>query len=73
MTQQLIAEAHGRLKRVGGEYKGPCPIRSCGGTDRFHVRREGYFYCRQCLPDSSNTERYKEILAALGLMDAKGG
>ena len=24
------------LKRVGGEWKGPCPV--CGGTDRFHVR-----------------------------------
>ena len=30
-----VADALG-LKRVGSEYKGPCPL--CGGTDRFHVR-----------------------------------
>ena len=24
------------LKKVGGEWKGPCPV--CGGTDRFHVK-----------------------------------
>ena len=25
------------LKRVGSEYKGPCP--ECGGNDRFHIQR----------------------------------
>ena len=30
-----VADALG-LRRVGSEYKGPCPI--CGGKDRFHVR-----------------------------------
>ena len=30
-----VADALG-LRRVGSEFKGPCPI--CGGTDRFHVK-----------------------------------
>lgn len=33
-------------KVVSGEIKGPCP--ACGGTDRFHVRKDGLFGCRQC-------------------------
>lgn len=36
------------LKRVSdGEWAGPCP--ACGGKDRLHVRRDGWF-CRQCQP-----------------------
>ncbi|MCY3986423.1 MAG: hypothetical protein OXF23_05205 [Candidatus Dadabacteria bacterium] len=38
------------LKRKGSELVGPCP--SCGGTDRFHVRREGQraiVGCRGCI------------------------
>lgn len=31
----------------GVEWEGPCP--SCGGKDRLHVRRDGWF-CRQCKP-----------------------
>ena len=30
-----IAEGLG-LKKMGGEYKGPCPC--CGGNDRFHIK-----------------------------------
>ena len=38
------------LKQKGssGEYSGPCP--KCGGTDRFYVRPDGSFACRQCNP-----------------------
>lgn len=37
------------LKKMGREYKGPCPV--CGGNDRFHVK-EGrnkpvIYHCRQ--------------------------
>ncbi len=44
-----VAEAL-RLKRRGSELIGPCP--NCGGTDRFHVRREGQraiVGCRGCI------------------------
>lgn len=49
--------------REGGEWHGPCPSPSCGGTDRFFVRPEqvggklcaqhgitGRWFCRQCSP-----------------------
>ncbi len=32
---------------AGVEWEGPCP--GCGGKDRLHVRRDGWF-CRQCKP-----------------------
>jgi len=38
---------HGKLRRVGTEHKGPCPI--CGGDDRFHIgERSGtlLLHCR---------------------------
>lgn len=35
------------LKRVSGEFTGPCP--GCGGTDRFSISpRKGLFNCRVC-------------------------
>jgi phage/plasmid primase-like uncharacterized protein len=34
------------LKKVGKEYKGPCPL--CGGTDRYYVRTDNTFGCRGC-------------------------
>ena len=33
-----IAQSLG-LKKKGSEYKGPCPMPNCGGTDRFHIQR----------------------------------
>lgn len=53
---QARAERLG-LKRVGSELVGPCP--SCGGTDRFHVRRDGLFGCRGC-------SGFAEIMRAAG-------
>lgn len=44
----LIAYAgqHSTLhKEAANEWAGPCPM--CGGSDRFHVRVDGWF-CRQC-------------------------
>ena len=47
MNIESVAEGAG-LKKVGGEYKGPCPV--CGGRDRFIVKsgRNGNMmvYCR---------------------------
>ena len=34
-----------------GEYQGPCPV--CGGTDRFHIKRDLQGWgCRHCTPQS---------------------
>ena len=52
-----VARRHGvlnRLKKVGDEYTGPCPL--CGGTNRFAINprklgkngKHGLFLCRQC-------------------------
>ena len=35
MSIAHIAQGLG-LKKMGGEYKGPCPC--CGGNDRFHIK-----------------------------------
>ena len=54
------ASRHGtNLKRKGSELVGPCPV--CGGRDRFHVRDDGVFDCRQC--DSG----FQSILEHAGL------
>ena len=50
------------LRRMGSEWKGPCPV--CGGTDRFHVRegRDGaaLAHCRQC-PDGGFLALLREV------------
>ena len=40
------------LKKSGSESSGPCP--SCAGTDRFVVRSNGTWFCRQCRPTGPN-------------------
>ena len=49
-----IAQSLG-LKKMGGEYKGPCPI--CGGNDRFHLKRgkkhDFILHCRYMCPYSA--------------------
>lgn len=57
-TQEVIAKSLG-LKRKGSEYCGPCPL--CGGKDRFHVRKDGVFGCRQC-GDASRAKLFKEVM-----------
>ena len=47
-----------QLKKVGKEYKSPCP--NCGGKDRFNVRKDGVFHCRQC-------KDWRAILKAVGV------
>ena len=57
-----------RLRKAGSELKGPCP--SCGGTDRFSVRksRDGsaLVYCRHCNPGRGNPDAFKTIMTAAG-------
>ena len=52
MDRPCAADWAGRLdlKRVGDEFKGPCPL--CGGDDRFHAKDDdgqpGLIHCRGC-------------------------
>lgn len=41
----LIGKYSELRKETPSEFAGPCP--KCGGTDRLHVKRDGWF-CRQC-------------------------
>lgn len=49
------------LRRVGSEYKGPCPI--CGGKDRFHVKQGK----SQLLVHCRNGCEFRELARAAGL------
>lgn len=50
-----------KLKRVGGQLVGSCPV--CGGDDRFYVTAQGKAFCRQCCPDGRNPDAFRAILA----------
>lgn len=59
-TAESIA-ARLKLKRVGSEFKGPCPL--CGGHDRFHVKNgqsQVILYCRHGCP-------FYDLACAVGL------
>jgi len=61
-TQQEVVDAYpGHLKKVGNEWTGPCPV--CGGTDRFFVKPNGTFHCRQNLGDKAH---WKTLATVLG-------
>ena len=65
-SQEEFAAAYGDgLRRVGRELHGPCPL--CKGDDRFRVTPSGKFFCRHCLPDGKDKERFKELLRVVGL------
>lgn len=63
-TPQDLIAAHGNLKRVGGQWQGPCPV--CGGADRFHINASTggngrpLMGCRQCKAP------FGDLLEALG-------
>jgi hypothetical protein len=45
--EEILRRGINNLKRVGGEYVGPCP--KCGGDDRFAVHiQKNIFNCRGC-------------------------
>lgn len=53
-----FVEADVELHRVGNEWHGPCPL-TCGmGQDRFRVRQDGYWACRQCDPRGGDLVSY---------------
>ena len=65
-SQEEVAAAYGDgLRRVGRELHGPCPL--CEGDDRFRVMPSGKFFCRHCIPDGKDKDRFKELLRVLGL------
>ncbi len=69
LTQEDWAAAHPRLKKVGGELKGPCPNPLCPGgpgKDRFYVRASGKAYCRKCCPDGTDVQAFKALLEGAG-------
>lgn len=41
-----LASKYTELRGGSSEKYGPCP--KCGGDDRFHVHRDGWFMCRHC-------------------------
>lgn len=49
------------------EWAGPCP--RCGGTDRLHVKANGWF-CRQCHPDFGDPIEYMRWLHRLDFAEA---
>lgn len=55
------------LKKVGAEWKGPCP--ECGGNDRFHITNHGIYDCRNCGADHKTLT--KAVIAAGGEMEDK--
>ncbi len=46
------------LKKIGKEYKGPCPC--CGGDDRYYVRPDNTFGCRGCHDKIGDVIEYHE-------------
>ena len=69
-SQDDVVAGYGNgLRRVGREWHGPCPL--CGGDDRFRVMPNGMFFCRRCLPDGKDKDRFKELLKAVGLANDK--
>lgn len=49
------------------EWSGPCPV--CQGTDRFHVKADGFF-CRQCHPEFGDVIEYMRWLHKSSFADA---
>ena len=70
-SQDDVAAAYGDgLRKVGRELNGPCPL--CGGDDRFRVMPDGKFFCRHCLPDGKDKDRFRQMVKALGLPSGNG-
>lgn len=60
---EVWAARLGNLKRVGQQWQGPCPI--CGGEDRFWVKADGGYGCRQCQPGKDNPDAARAIERAV--------
>ena len=70
-SQGEVAAAYGDgLQKVGDELNGPC--RLCGGRDRFRVMPDGKFFCRRCLPNGKDKDRFRQMVMELGLPSGNG-
>ena len=58
----------GRVELRGSEAEkaGPCP--KCGGKDRLHVRRDGWF-CRRCKPLEGPKQHWHDVIALVEWLD----
>lgn len=66
-----VAESRLELCRVtAAEYTGACPV--CGGTDRFHVHRDGWWFCRHCHPMRGDVIEFVRFADRLGFAEAVG-
>ena len=64
-----------RLKRVGREHVGPCPV--CGGSDRFHVRDgpngRTAWGCRGCIDGQPTDAKRRATAAVMRATWGRGG
>ena len=63
----LIGSAVELRRESAHEWAGPCP--HCGGTDRLHVKANGFF-CRQCHPEFGDAIEYMRWLHQLDFAEA---
>ena len=62
-----ILAGRGELRNATGqEWAGPCP--KCGGQDRLHVRRDGWF-CRQCKPLEGPKQHWHDVIGLVEWLD----
>jgi len=63
------ASARVELRRISGEWVGPCPM--CGGTDRFHIFKDGTgWICRKCRPQSGGVADLISLCENISIGDA---
>ena len=68
LTAHDWTQAWPQLKKVGDEWKGPCPNPDCDADDDgFWVKKDGSYGCRKCRPSSANKDACKAILEGAGL------
>lgn len=66
-----VAGRYTVLQRVAAaEYAGACP--ACGGTDRFHVHCDGWWFCRNCHPKRGDVIELVRFADGLGFVEAVG-
>lgn len=51
----LVGQSVQLRRESSAEWSGPCPV--CGGSDRLHVKTDGFF-CRQCHPEFGDAIEY---------------
>lgn len=65
--RQLAGKSIELRRESSREWSGPCPV--CGGTDRLHVKENGFF-CRQCHPEFGDAIEFMRWLHRLDFAEA---